>query len=77
MTEGWKCPNCGKAHAPSVLTCPEEPSKVSPTPVTTPYFPTTWPSPCYPSPAYPMPVFPFQPLYTPRPWEPPFIIVTC
>lgn len=23
MSEGWKCPNCGKAHAPQVLTCPE------------------------------------------------------
>lgn len=23
MDQGWKCPNCGKAHAPHVLTCPE------------------------------------------------------
>lgn len=23
MKEGWKCPNCGKAHAPHVQTCPE------------------------------------------------------
>jgi hypothetical protein len=22
MTTGWKCPNCGSAHAPTVLTCP-------------------------------------------------------
>ena len=21
-TRGWQCPNCGSAHAPSVLTCP-------------------------------------------------------
>lgn len=21
--QGWKCPNCGKAHAPHVETCPE------------------------------------------------------
>lgn len=20
---GWQCPNCGKAHAPDVSTCPE------------------------------------------------------
>ncbi len=23
MNEGWKCPACGKAHAPHVQTCPE------------------------------------------------------
>ena len=23
MTTGWLCPSCHKAHAPSVLTCPE------------------------------------------------------
>lgn len=23
MSEGWKCPNCGKAHGPHVDTCPE------------------------------------------------------
>ena len=23
MTQGWNCPCCGKAHAPTVLTCPE------------------------------------------------------
>jgi len=23
MSQGWSCPNCGKAHAPSVQTCPE------------------------------------------------------
>lgn len=23
MDEGWKCPNCGKAHGPMVQTCPE------------------------------------------------------
>ena len=22
---GWQCPNCGKAHAPDVATCPEPP----------------------------------------------------
>jgi hypothetical protein len=22
---GWQCPNCGRAHAPSVLTCTEPP----------------------------------------------------
>jgi hypothetical protein len=21
--QGWSCPHCGKAHAPTVLTCPE------------------------------------------------------
>ena len=23
MRDGWKCPNCGKAHGPHVATCPE------------------------------------------------------
>lgn len=23
MNEGWLCPKCGSAHAPSVLTCPD------------------------------------------------------
>lgn len=23
MQQGWKCPNCGKAHGPHVDTCPE------------------------------------------------------
>lgn len=23
MNQGWKCPNCGKAHGPHVDTCPE------------------------------------------------------
>ncbi len=31
---GWQCPNCGKAHAPSVATCPEPP--VRPQVVTVP-----------------------------------------
>jgi hypothetical protein len=22
--QGWQCPNCGKVHAPSVLTCPAQ-----------------------------------------------------
>lgn len=22
---GWQCPNCGKAHAPDVATCPDPP----------------------------------------------------
>jgi uncharacterized OB-fold protein len=22
---GWQCPNCGRAHAPDVATCPEMP----------------------------------------------------
>lgn len=22
--QGWQCPNCGSAHAPSVLTCPAQ-----------------------------------------------------
>jgi hypothetical protein len=30
MTEGWKCPNCGKAHGPHVDTCPE-PGGLAPT----------------------------------------------
>lgn len=25
---GWQCPNCGRAHAPSVQTCPEPASAV-------------------------------------------------
>ena len=24
MNEGWKCPNCGKAHAPWMSTCDQE-----------------------------------------------------
>jgi hypothetical protein len=24
MPQGWMCPNCGSAHAPSVLTCPRQ-----------------------------------------------------
>lgn len=24
VSHGWLCPSCGKAHAPSVLTCPNE-----------------------------------------------------
>jgi uncharacterized OB-fold protein len=23
--EGWKCPNCGKAHGPQMQTCPAPP----------------------------------------------------
>jgi len=23
VSEGWKCPHCGKAHGPQVETCPE------------------------------------------------------
>lgn len=23
QAKGWLCPKCGKAHAPTVLTCPE------------------------------------------------------
>jgi uncharacterized OB-fold protein len=23
LLQGWQCPNCGKAHAPDVKTCPE------------------------------------------------------
>lgn len=30
MAEGWRCPNCGKAHAPSVMTCPEPASALYP-----------------------------------------------
>jgi hypothetical protein len=25
MRSGWRCPNCGGAHAPDVATCPEPP----------------------------------------------------
>jgi len=25
LPQGWKCPNCGSAHSPSVTTCPEPP----------------------------------------------------
>ena len=32
MTEGWKCPNCGKAHGPHVDTCPEPRGLASPLP---------------------------------------------
>lgn len=54
MSFGWSCPNCGKAHAPSVKTCPE-PAKdkaVNPLPgyPLDPYYPPntqTWvPSKC-------------------------------
>lgn len=24
MNDGWKCPNCGSAHAPWIATCPME-----------------------------------------------------
>lgn len=24
MNEGWKCPNCGKSHAPWLATCDQE-----------------------------------------------------
>lgn len=36
MNEGWKCPNCGSAHAPDVKTCPGAP------PV---FIPSVWTSP--------------------------------
>lgn len=29
---GWSCPNCGKAHSPAVLTCPEPPRAAAPSP---------------------------------------------
>lgn len=35
MTEGWKCPNCGKAHAPHIDTCPE-PGRVT---ITSTFYP--------------------------------------
>lgn len=25
IPSGWQCPNCGRAHAPDVATCPEPP----------------------------------------------------
>lgn len=50
MTQGWNCPNCGKAHAPHVQTCPEParmaapawPTYPSPKPYPT-YIPGTFP----------------------------------
>lgn len=48
MTEpktGWMCPQCGKAHAPHVDTCPDGGSQFAPPdfmtyrPVFTPYYP--------------------------------------
>lgn len=37
MREGWKCPNCGKAHGPHVDTCPETVSPIAaPQPVIIP-----------------------------------------
>ena len=44
MSEGWKCPNCGKAHVPTVLTCPEDsiyptiPNPLGPAPNWPPYY---------------------------------------
>lgn len=38
MNNGWNCPNCGKAHAPDVKTCPE-PARAAPWQVH-PHFPT-------------------------------------
>jgi hypothetical protein len=28
VSEGWKCPHCGSAHAPDVKTCPEAPLEI-------------------------------------------------
>jgi hypothetical protein len=52
MAEGWKCPNCGKAHGPHVDTCPEPGGLAlpfSPSP-----FPYPWPGTLYdPPPMWP------------------------
>lgn len=48
MTEGWKCPNCGKAHAPDVKTCPD-PAGAQPWPHVPAYpAPNPRPTPTYP-----------------------------
>lgn len=51
MSEGWKCPNCGGAHAPDVKTCPV----------------VTVPSPLGPFPFGPDPTYVswFEPIRTP------------
>lgn len=52
MSEGWKCPNCGKAHGPHVDTCPE-PIGIFP-PVLPLSFPYPWPDTLYdPPPIWP------------------------
>jgi len=38
MSDGWNCPKCGSAHAPSVQTCPVNP------PVMPVGIPNVWPS---------------------------------
>ena len=43
MNEGWKCPCCGKAHAPHVVTCPE-PTQVAGWPVTPHEWPRVYPT---------------------------------
>lgn len=37
MNEGWLCPKCGSAHAPSVLTCPVTTQAI-------PFWPQRYPS---------------------------------
>ena len=52
MNEGWKCPNCGKAHAPHVQTCPEPAQQMGipypvwpqPSPIDTGYWPPHLPT---------------------------------
>lgn len=37
MREGWKCPNCGKAHGPHIATCPEPAAPELPEQAVPPY----------------------------------------
>lgn len=58
MSEGWLCPKCGSAHAPTVQTCPVSAFPYNPynpfyIPYTIPYIPS--PIPQYP---YYIPEFP-------------------
>jgi len=59
MNEGWKCPNCGKAHAPHIETCPEQSTYAPYDPVDRDVM-TDWTSPFI----HPVPTWPYV---TPHP----------
>lgn len=64
MSDGWKCPNCGKAHGPHIDTCPAPASA----PVLSPLRVSI-----HVSPGAPMPTFPNLVDY---PWQP-YVGPTC